>query len=283
MSHSFEVVNDTIISHGGSYDYLTPREIAVRDAMLIMTILAPFMAAVVVGFFSRRKSSVWTFPNLSILWFLSVGCVGIFFFYQRGVATRTTMMLAILHTQIEVLINSLLLKASLRKGLTITAIWGFVLYLLVLALPSITGTFFATTIMGGAGDFLMFLILAYGRKYLYAIGAFFHVFNAVWIFVDSAIFIEVVLYNTLTFVAVWLHLAFTTAAIVQDSDVETDGQIQLPTSETRVGESSELFDAVKDRSNPMHDINVPTKVLVTLIGVSLLGSTGISVIIYLLA
>ncbi|KAJ7590023.1 hypothetical protein C8J56DRAFT_1163739 [Mycena floridula] len=259
MPHSFQVVNDTIISHGGSYDDLTPREIAVRDAMLTTTVLAPFMAAVVVGLFTRKRSSIWAFSNLSILWFLSVGFVGMFFFYQRGVATRTTMMLAILHTQIEVLINSLLLKASFRQGLAITAIWGFVLYFLVLALPSITGAFFATTIMGGAGDFLMFLIFAYGRKKLYALGAFFHVVNAVWIFADSAIFIEVVLYNTLTFVAVWLHLGFTTAGIIQDSDVE------------------------KDRSNPMHDIVVPRKDLVILIGVSLLGSTGISVIIYLLA
>jgi len=59
------------------------------------------------------------------------------------------------------------------------------------------------------------LLLAYGKKWLYAAGALFHVvspclliplwlvptkgqLSAVWVFVDAAIFVHIVLYNTLS-------------------------------------------------------------------------------------
>jgi hypothetical protein len=79
MAPSFEIVDDHIVQHGGSLDDITPRENNVRNAMLVITFVAPIFGAFIVWLFSERGwsyYSTWTYSRLSILWFLYVqfGC-----------------------------------------------------------------------------------------------------------------------------------------------------------------------------------------------------------------
>lgn len=102
----------------------------------------------------------------------------------------------------------------MRKALVLATVWGLLLYVATLALPSMSQVFFVASILGGANDLLIvwrfsdyhqsrltisqFLLLAYGKQWVYAIGALFHVLSAVIVFADSVIFFNVVLFNILS-------------------------------------------------------------------------------------
>ncbi|KAJ7068731.1 hypothetical protein C8F01DRAFT_1119130 [Mycena amicta] len=286
MAPSFQVVDDNVVPHGGSYDTITPREHTVRNAMLVMTVAAPILGSFAIWLFSRKGwsyTSSWSYPRLAILWFWSVAIFGTLVFYQRGMTNRTTFMFAILHTQVEVLMNGLLLSLTVRHALVLAGLWGFVLFTATLALPNISLVFIVSTVLGGANDFVLVLLLAYGKKWLYAAGALFHVLSAVWVFMDSAIFLDVVLYNTLIFVFLWLSIALTTAAIVRDAHIPGGGFVRLPLllnqDDSTSNDDSDRFNV----QNPMHDVRVSPCVLGSIIAISLLGSSGITVLIYVLA
>ncbi|KAJ7196300.1 hypothetical protein GGX14DRAFT_700603 [Mycena pura] len=287
MPPSFQVIDDNVVPHGGSYDTITPREHTVRNAMLVMTIAAPIVGSFIIWVFSCKGWSyrrLWAYPRLAILWFWSVAVFGTLVFYQRGMTNRTTFMFAILHTQVEVLINGLLLKFTVRKSLILAGLWGFVFFTATLALPSISLVFIATSVLGGANDFVVVLLLAYGKKWLYALGALFHVITAVWVFVDAAIFVDVVVYNTLIFMALWLYVAVTTDAILRDSGIPDRGFDQLPPMDHHgEAEGHSTSDELTNIQNPMHDVKVPTWALCAIIVISLLGSSFITVLIYVFA
>ncbi|KAJ6605291.1 hypothetical protein DFH09DRAFT_1121102 [Mycena vulgaris] len=288
MPPSFQVIDDNVVPHGGSYDTITPREHTVRNAMLVMTVAAPILGSFIIWLFSRKGwsyRSSWSYPRLAILWFWSVAIFGTLVFYQRGMTNRTTFVFAILHTQVEVLINGLLLNFTVRNSLVLAGLWGFVLFTATLVLPNISLVFIASSVLGGANDFVVVLLLAYGKKWLYAVGALFHVISAVWVFVDLAIFVNVVLYNTLIFIFLWLYIAFTTAAILRDSEIPDNGFVRLPLVDRR-GEAeghSMSDDQLTNVQNPMHDVKVPTWALYAIIVISLLGSSFIAVSIYVVA
>ncbi|KAJ7121520.1 hypothetical protein C8R44DRAFT_876915 [Mycena epipterygia] len=288
MPPSFQVIDDNVVPHGGSYDRITPREHTVRNAMLVMTVAAPILGSFIIWLFSRKGwsyRSSWSYPRLAILWFWSVAIFGTLVFYQRGTTNRTTFMFAILHTQVEVLMNGLLLNFTVRKSLVLAGLWGFVLFTATLALPNISLVFIASSVLGGANDFVVVLLLAYGKKWLYALGALFHVFSAVWVFVDSAIFVNVVLYNTLIFISLWLYIAFTTAAILHDSRIPDEGFVRLPLVDPHSeSEGYSMSDGqLTDVQNPLHDVKVPTWALRAMIVISLLGSSFITGLIYVFA
>lgn len=111
MPPSFQVIDDTVVPHGGSYDTITPREQTVRNAMLVVTIVAPILGSFIIWLFSRKGwsyRSSWSYPRLAILWFWciptfflilmhsfvysfcrSVAIFGTLVFYQRGTTNRT--------------------------------------------------------------------------------------------------------------------------------------------------------------------------------------------------
>ncbi|KAF7349676.1 hypothetical protein MSAN_01694200 [Mycena sanguinolenta] len=288
MPPSFQVIDDTVVPHGGSYDTITPREYTVRNAMLVMTVAAPIIGSFIIFLFSRKgwsyKSS-WSYPRLAILWFCSVAIFGTLVFYQRGMTNRTTFMFAILHTQVEVLMNGLLLNFTVRKSLVIAGLWGFVLFTATLALPNISLVFIAASVLGGANDFVVVLLLAYGKKWLYAAGALFHVMSAVLVFLDSAIFIDVVLYNTSIFISLWLYIAFTTAAILRSSQIADTGFVRLPLVDQHGEAAGHAMsdDQLTNVQNPMHDVKVPPCALRAIIAISLLGSGFFTLLIYVFA
>ncbi|KAJ7301914.1 hypothetical protein DFH08DRAFT_1090036 [Mycena albidolilacea] len=288
MPPSFQVIDDNVVPHGGSYDTITPREHTVRNAMLVMTVAAPILGSFIIYLFSRKGwsyRSSWSYPRLAILWFWSVAIFGTLVFYQRGMTNRTTFMFAILHTQVEVLMNGLLLNFTVRNSLVLAGLWGLVLFTATLALPNISLVFIASSVLGGTNDFVVVLLLAYGKKWLYAAGALFHVISAVWVFVDSAIFLNVVLYNTSIFISLWLYIVLTTAAILRDSQIANTGFVRLPLVDHRSeAEGHSISDGqLTNVQNPMHDVKVPTWALYAIIVISLLGSSFITVLIYVFA
>ncbi|KAJ7898334.1 hypothetical protein B0H14DRAFT_3424708 [Mycena olivaceomarginata] len=287
MPPSFQVIDDNVVPHGGSYDTITPQEHTVRNAMLVMTVAAPILGSFIIYLFSGKGwpyRSSWSYPRLEILWFWSVAIFGTLVFYQRGMTNRTTFMFAILHTQVEVLMNGLLLNFNVRNSLVLAGLWGLVLFTATLALPNISLVFIASSVLGGANDFVVVLLLAYGKKWLYAAGALFHVISAVWVFVDSAIFLNVVLYNTSMFISL-LYIMLTTAAILRDTQIADTGFVQLPLVDHHSeAEGHSISDGqLTNVQNPMHDVKVPTWALYAIIVISLLGSSFITVLIYVFA
>ncbi|KAJ7859353.1 hypothetical protein B0H14DRAFT_2577264 [Mycena olivaceomarginata] len=288
MPPSFQVIDDNVVPHGGSYDTITPQEHTVRNAMLVMTVAAPILGSFIIYLFSRKGlsyRSFWSYPRLAILWFWSVAIFGTLVFYQRGMTNRTTFMFAILHTQVEVLMNGLLLNFTVWNSLVLAGLWGLVLFTATLALPNISLVFIASSVLGGANDFVVVLLLAYGKKWLYAAGALFHVISAVWVFVDSAIFLDVVLYNTSIFISLWLYIVLTTAAILRDTQIADTGFVRLPLVDhhSEAEEHSISDGQLTNVQNPMHDVKVPTWALYAIIVISLLGSSFITVLIYVFA
>ncbi|KAJ7251730.1 hypothetical protein C8J57DRAFT_1723118 [Mycena rebaudengoi] len=325
MPPSFQVIDDTVVPHGGSYDTITPREQTVRNAMLVVTIVAPILGSFIIWLFSRKGwsyRSSWSYPRLAILWFWSVAIFGTLVFYQRGTTNRTTFVFAILHTRYEICLPKLpgttrqlvhsyqelhkwglgyqtttateptecymakpIFPDAARNSLALAGLWGFVLLTATLALPNISLVFLVSSVLGGANDFVVVILLAYGKKWLYAAGALFHVLSAVWVFADSAIFINVVLYNTLIFISLWLHIALTAAAILRDAQTPDKGSVRLPL-EAHHGDAeghSVSNDQRTDVQNPMRDVEVPPCALRVIIAISLLGSSFITALIYLLA
>ncbi|KAF8212862.1 hypothetical protein K438DRAFT_1957448 [Mycena galopus ATCC 62051] len=290
MPPSFQVIDDNVIPHGGSYDTITPREHTVRNAMLVMTVAAPILGSFIILLFSRKGwsyRSYWSYPRLAILWFWSVAIFGTLVFYQRGMTNRTTFMFAILHTQVEVLMNGLLLNFTVRNSLVMAGLWGFVLFTATLALPNISLVFIASSVLGGANDFVVVLLLAYGKKWLYAAGALFHVITAVLVFLDSAIFLDVVVYNTSIFISLWLYIVFTTAAVLRNSQLPDAGFVRLslvdPHAEAEGYFMSDDLFTNANVQNPMHDVEVPPCALRAIIVISLLGSSLITTAMYVFA
>lgn len=100
MAPGLQVANDTIFAVGKPFAEYTPRELRVREAMFVLTCALPMLAAGLIlllreGWWkSRQRLSIQT---LSAAWLISVTAVGIATYFQPGVTTRTTFVLAILH------------------------------------------------------------------------------------------------------------------------------------------------------------------------------------------
>ncbi|KAF8652322.1 hypothetical protein AX16_004449 [Volvariella volvacea WC 439] len=285
---TFSVVNDTIVPTGGDYSQLTPREATVRNAMLVVTLAAPVLGSFIIWLFSAKGwsyASTWTFSRLAIMWFWSVSLFGGLVFYQTGKTNRFTFIIAVFHTSIEVLINSLYLHLNFRQALKLAGLWGLLLFTTTLASETIVGVFYWVATFGGAGDTLPVFLLAYGKKWWYALGALGHMIGAVLVFTDAAIFFNVVTFNVLTFLALWTHVGATVIAILNDSPVkDTTDNIQLPlTSDEIQVVSSPSPKKEQWPSNPLWDVFIPKKMLAIMIGASLAGAFGISNVINYLA
>jgi hypothetical protein len=59
------------------------------------------------------------------------------------------------HRQIEILMNALLLKVTVRNSLVLAGLWGLVLFTATLALPNISLVFMAASVFGGANDLVV--------------------------------------------------------------------------------------------------------------------------------
>ncbi|KAG8897914.1 hypothetical protein FRB99_007795 [Tulasnella sp. 403] len=226
------VVNDTILASGKQFEDYTPREIGVRDAMIIITLFGPVVAA----FFCFGALPKWparktwyTFANVAGLWFLSIGLVGIALFFFPGRTTRQVFIIAILHGQIEVVMNMLLLGFNAHQALAVTWTWASVQYGLTLGIKSPLLLFCVVSTVGGVNDFLMVLSLGYGKQWGLALGAVFHLvsdlappyspalftsISAVTVFVGISDNFGVVPWNLSTFFGLWGHVFFTVGGII---------------------------------------------------------------------
>lgn len=82
-----------------------------------------------------------------------------------------------------------------------------------------------------------------------------------------------------------LHIALTAAAILRDAQTPDKGFVRLPL-EAHHGDAeghSVSDDQRTDVQNPMHDVEVPPCALRVIIAISLLGSSFITTLIYVLA
>jgi len=100
MAPTIHVVNDTIIAVGKQYAQYSPHDIAVRDAMFVLTLTLPTLGALLV---LLQRGGWWkqdqrlSFQTVSTAWLVSITVVGIVLYLQHGITTRTTFIVAALH------------------------------------------------------------------------------------------------------------------------------------------------------------------------------------------
>ncbi|KAG8991773.1 hypothetical protein FRB94_012279 [Tulasnella sp. JGI-2019a] len=209
--HRLHVVNDTIFASGTGVDEYTHREINVRNAMFILTCIMPLVAAAFAFFGTPnwyKRNSLYSFSKLVSLWFFSVGFVGVALYYIPGEAPRILFIWAILHGQVEVVLNMLLLGFNGYQALAATWVFGLFQYGLTLSVKYALTVFSITAIIGGANDILIVESLLWGRQWGLAAGAFFHVISAVTVFVGIGINIGVVPWQVINFISLWGHIFF---------------------------------------------------------------------------
>ncbi|KAH7097091.1 hypothetical protein BKA62DRAFT_744916 [Auriculariales sp. MPI-PUGE-AT-0066] len=216
-----QLINDAIVSFGKQYADYTAHEHAVRDAMFVLTCALPTIGMAVM-LFSRggwwKEDQRLSMQTVGAAWLASITIFGITIYLQHGVTTRTTFILAVFHEQIEVLIDCVLLGFSSRKSFTYTWVFGLVMLLAVLVIPTMDNVFIAAAIIGGGNDALIALLFLYGKQWYFALGALGHLFSAIMVFTEVIRNIGVVPYNALIFLSVWAHVGFTVMGVMRQEE-----------------------------------------------------------------
>jgi len=259
MPPPIHVINDTIIPSGPSYASMSPRDFDVRNAMFILTCVAPILGAgvLLLGPSSRAWArGLWTFPKIVAAWFLTIGGVGIFLYVQGGFSNRSTFVIAILHGQLEVLMNCMLLDFSPATSLGISWIWGLIDYALSFMLWDVRTAFMSTAIIGGANDFMIFSLLFYGKQYGFALGALAHLVSAVNVFTGIVDNFGIATYNVISFFGLWLHIAFMVAGILSARGNEDPSE-----------------NACDPPRHPLQHITIPGTAVIKMLLFSFAGST----------
>ncbi|KAG8880485.1 hypothetical protein FRB99_004797 [Tulasnella sp. 403] len=263
------VVGDSILASGPRFDQYSPRDIGVRDAMYILTWVAPIAASIVCLFSTPRwadRNNLFTFSKISALWFFSIGFVGIALYLMAGFSPRTVFVVAILHGQIEILMNMLLLGFNGKQAMAATWIWAFFQYGFTLTIKSPVALFCIVAIIGGANDFMMVQSLAYGGQWGLALGAMCHVVSAVTVFAGISHNFGVVAWNAITYGALWGHIFFTVSGILN-----APRQPLPPRSPEQ-----EYIEYGEPPANPLHYVKFTPKIIATMLGLCLAGSTIIT-------
>jgi len=167
--------------------------------------------------------------------------------------------LAILHEEIEVVLDCVLLGLSTRTTFAVTWIFSIVLFSVTLLAPSMSTVFMTSSVIGGGNDFLIFLLLLHGRQYWLALGALGHVFSAVVVFTEVIKNFGVIPYNFLIFLGLSAHVGFTVMGILSQT---------------------EKLDSYDEPSgNPLAGVKFTVRTFLTLVGYSLVGSTIITLVL----
>ncbi|KAG9024756.1 hypothetical protein FRB95_011129 [Tulasnella sp. JGI-2019a] len=271
MYSKLKVVNDTIWATGTGVDEYTHREVNVRNAMFVLTCIMPVVAAAFAFFGTphwSRRFTLFSFSKIVSLWFLSIGVVGIAIFYLPGQAPRILFIWAILHGQIEVVLNMLLLGFKGPQALAATWVFGLVQYGLTLSVKFPLTVFVIAAIVGGANDFLIFEALWVGGQKGLAAGAMCHIIGAVTVFVGIGVNIGVVPWNAITFFSLWGHIFFMLRYILAGPIVVKDPTV--PEAELEYEDQP---------NNPLQHFHFSGALIAKLIGFGLVNSTVVTLLI----
>jgi len=225
MPTAIRIVNDAIIpgAHDPYARGLTPRESQTRLALFILALGAPLIGALFALLTTKRWwANLWSFPRLCTLWFISVAAFAVIVFFQPGRATRSTFVLAIIHGMVEISMISLLLDGTVSQSLIAAMIFALVDFTVTFAVADIGYVFIVASIIGGANDFLIPLLLLYGRQPILAAGGFAHTAAAISVFTAIVHDYGVVTFTLVSFFALWGYVGFTIAGLraTRNSDKE---------------------------------------------------------------
>jgi len=248
MRTLIRIVNDIIYSVGESYDHQSPREQNTREAMLVITVLAPllgaFLSLCIVPVHKTHHRPWMTYHRLLTAWFISVAAFGALVYYQAGHTSRVTFVLAVFHNMIEVLFVCMFLRLRVLHAFYLSVLYGALVFPIVLLADSMSTVFISAAVFGGAIDFLLVLLLMYARQWSLAFGAAGHVLSAVAVFANTLDDFGVLPYTAAIFVGVWSHMAFTMGGILElrdkhghTSELQSPQTMFFPTPkhEARVG------------------------------------------------
>lgn len=146
------------------------------------------------------------------------------------------------------------------------------------------------TTIAGFSDFLIPILLAYGKQWLYAIGGFAHLAQAISIFCAIVKNYGHFNFDLVTFLTTWIMNGALVAAVFQawrqhpvEAEGEREGLIHLPhhlghhdhENGDHDHDHAHLNLHVKEgeaSDNPLSDIVIPKKTLYLLFGVAIVGS-----------
>ncbi|KAF8591589.1 hypothetical protein K439DRAFT_1611228 [Ramaria rubella] len=221
MPTDIRIINDTIIPDSFARG-LTPRETQTRIAFFILGFGGPLVGALFALFTTKRwwsYESLWSFPRL-------VSAFAAIVFLNPGRATRSTF---VLHgrdqydvcieddkgqpSRTEFILRSLLLDGTINQSLIAAMIFGLVDFTLAFSISDMGYVFVFASILGGMNDFLIPLLLIYGRQPLLAIGGFAHTAAAVSVFTAVVHDYGVVTFTLVSFFSLWLYIGFTIAGL----------------------------------------------------------------------
>ncbi|KAG9030987.1 hypothetical protein FRB95_003267 [Tulasnella sp. JGI-2019a] len=254
MYSKLKVVNDTIWATGTGVDEYTHREVNVRNAMFILTCIMPVVAAAFAFFGTphwSRRFTLFSFSKIVSLWFLSIGVNGIALFYLPGQAPRILFIWAILHGQIEVVLNMLLLGFKGPQALTAAWVFGLMQYGMTLSVKFPITVFVIATIVGGGG----------------AKGDWQQI-SAVTVFTGIGVNIGVVQWNVITFFGLWGHIFFMLRYILAGPIVIKDPTV--PEAELEYEDQP---------NNPLQHFHFSGALIAKLIGFGLVNSTVVTLLI----
>jgi len=265
MPPPIHVINDTIIPSGPSYADMSPRDVGVRNAMFLLTLGAPLIAAAVLllapapGTWAR---GLWSFPKIIAAWFLSIGSVGAWLYFTPGRSDRSTLVVLIFHGQLEVLINCMLFNISPYNALAISWLWGMIDYALAFLVLDVGTAFVTTSIIGLANDFLIVSLLFYGKQFGFALGGIAHLVSAINVFTGIVDNFGVATYSIVSFFGLWINIALMVAGILSVRVKNEPGA-----------------DEIDPPVHPLQHVDISAKTALKLIALSYAASTLVTILL----
>lgn len=281
MMVGLQVVNDTIVAVGKPFTAYSPHEHHVRDAMFIITCFFPMLGAGLIllardGWWIRRARL--SAQTVLAAWLISITAFGIVIYLQHGMTTRGTFVLAIMHEQIELLLDCVLLGCGARRSFATTWIFGVVMLTAVLALPSMSSVFMFAAIIGGGNDAFMVLLFWYGKQYWFAVAALGHLISAIMVFTEVIGNIGVVTYNVMIFLSIAFHVGATVFGVMEldQSGKQNNDEESAHSLHDFISAHHTHHAAEGGMPNPLAAVSITNTKIITLAILGLLGSTGVT-------
>jgi len=251
----------------------TPFNLHVRLALFILSQIIPTVASILLIFSRKgwwRRKFYWTMNRMMVLWLISIQIFGAVVYFQNGATTRLLFISAIIHLQIEYMVMALLLKRSGLEALVVAYVVGTILFGIPIFVPDFS-IVYMLTVVSGATDFALPLLLLYGRQWLFAIAALAHAVQVVAVFVIVIKDFGLFWWNFLTFWGTWIQSGALVAAILRIWLANQKQPIHLPPGDD--ASDTDRIPGGEAPDNPLAHVEVSKMAAIIIFGLSFGVST----------
>jgi len=202
---------------------------------------------------------------MMVLWLVSIQVFGAVVYYQNGATTRLLFIAAIIHLQIEYMILALLLKRSGLQALLVAYVVGTILF----GIPLFVSDFslvYMLTVVSGATDFAMPLLLTYSRQWTYATAAWAHSIQVVAVFIIVIKDFGFFWWNFLTFWGTWIQNGAIVIAVFRAWIAHKKQPIRLAAGDDQ--SDTDRIPGGEAPDNPLAHFTVSKKAAIVIFGLS---------------